>query len=108
MGFPVCIHRLHELLCIPLCLYRKFFLYHLFDIGIRFDMSSVHKDHTGSQITGFCNLTEYPVEDLVYSFPGEAVTEVIADGGEMGCFFWNGRSTQAVRATSRPTPSPTS
>ena len=80
MSFPVCVDLVHEFLCIPFCLNGHFFLYSLFEIGIGFDMGSVHEYNPGSYIPGLHHFHENPTENLVNGFGSKAMTEVIADG----------------------------
>ena len=87
VGFPVGVYFLHKFLGIPFCFHLHLFLGHFLVVGIGFDVGAIYKDRVGVKITGFCYLAENPVENLIYSLRGKAMLEIIADGGEMGCFF---------------------
>lgn len=50
-------------------------------------MGAIYKDGISVEITGFSNLAENPVENLVYSLRGKTMLEIITDCGEMWCFF---------------------
>lgn len=87
MSVPVYAYFLHRLLSIPLCLHLNIFFDHFLVIGVGFDVGAIHKDGVGVEIPSFRNLAENSVKKLVHGFGSKPVLEIIADCGEMGCFF---------------------
>ena len=60
-------------------------IYYRWFLGYRLQENTPH--FSRSHITGLRHLHEDPAENLVYSLRSKAVTEVIADGGEMRSIF---------------------
>lgn len=59
----------------------------LLDIGL--DVSTIHKYHPRRKVSGFCDLLQDPVKDLVHGFRSETAPEVIADSRKVRRFLLN-------------------